>query len=222
VLGIDLSVAIQHAPWIPERRVNVAVMLGEVPGAEVIRDFGDGFWPTRRRAWYSPGGTHRLVMDDDLQLSRNFLSGLREIISLRPRDIISLFTVRRGALDAPAQGSHWCVSWDGLCGAAIVMPTDLVWDFLRWEEKHVSPNYLHDDTRIVQWALHANDPPLRTYTPVPCLVQHLDIPSLIDSAAGIPRAPAFCEDAAKVDWSQGLSNPRPIGASVSRNAARVR
>jgi hypothetical protein len=223
-----LTAAVALAPWARDRVANVAAY--DIPDLILVTDNkADGCWPTVRRAWQAgidAGGTHHLVLTDDLTLADEFWQGLHNAVAARPADFLSLLTVRRGARDAVARGKHWCVSWGGLTGAANVLPSGLVADFLAWEQANIDPACPHDDVRLSAWCLQ-NQPRRRVYTPVPCLVDHGRFLSVIpDSPAfGTHHSPAaaFCTgDASLIDFTLGLDDPEPIGASVDRLDVRIR
>ena len=211
-----ITAAVALAPWDVLRSRNVETY--QIPDLEVVADDDrEGCWATCKRAWESAGqGTHHLVLTDDLTLSIGFWDALQKVVALFPHSPISLMTVKKGAVKAVEAGSHWCVSW-GVLGAANVLPVSLVSSFLEWERDNVEEWCPHDDARLTAWAT-AND--IGVLTPVPCLVNHGEFPSVVK---GIPEfgqkhspASVFAPDARGIDWSQGADDPVFIGISVER------
>lgn len=131
-------------------------------------------------------------------------------IATFPESPLSLFTVMKGAAAAPG---HWCVSW-GFTGAANVLPVHMIEPFLRWEQENVRSGCPHDDIRLTAWATDQKIPVL---TPVPCLVNHGTLPSVVDDTFGRCHSVSsvFVHDVTEVDWSKGAENPYFIGISVS-------
>src|SRR5262245_28124272 len=100
---IDISIAIQHTPNRPDRRQWAQAMIeqlrNEDPGVrlEVIEDTElEGCWPTYRRALEAAGdASHHLVLQDDLRLCKDFIQSVKEVIRVRPANLLALYTNAR-------------------------------------------------------------------------------------------------------------------------------
>lgn len=207
-----LTADVVLAPWDERRITNIEKY--DIADLHVVPDMERaGCWPTVRRAWVnglSTGGTHHLVLTDDLTLPRGFWLAVNKAITLFPESPLSLFTVMKGA--AASQG-HWCVSW-GFTGAANILPTHMIGPFLQWEERNVRSGCPHDDIRLTAWAMEQRIPVL---TPVPCVVNHGTFPSLVPDTEGREHSVAsvFQDDVTTVDWNKGADDPYFIGISVA-------
>ena len=115
----DLSIAIQHTPYRPERRKWAQEMIehlrsenrSENPSIPlaVVRDTRrEGCWPTYRRTLEAAGqASHHLVLQDDLRLCRDFIRSVKEVIRARPENVIALYTNTRAVLTARDRGESW-------------------------------------------------------------------------------------------------------------------
>lgn len=132
---VRLSIAIQHTP----RRDTDPVFLelrDALPDAQVIVDpepTGDysATWRTYseclRRTPHP--ATHRLVLQDDVQLCRNFLAGVEAAIRSRPDSLLSLFISMRPQQSAMAHlhALERCDAWSYLDSREWVPTQALVW-----------------------------------------------------------------------------------------------
>src|SRR5580765_4948671 len=97
---IDLSIAIQHTPSRADRRRWAQTMIDQLRSEDpdiplaIIEDTRlDGCWPTYRRALEAAGSaSHHLVLQDDLGLCRDFVRSVKELIRIRPTNLIALYT----------------------------------------------------------------------------------------------------------------------------------
>lgn len=210
-----LTADVVLAPWDERRITNIETY--DIPGLGVVPDVArQGCWPTVRRAWLNgltQESTHHLVLTDDLTLPKGFWLAANKAITLFPESPISLFTVMKGAR---AARGHWCVSW-GFTGAANILPTHMIGPFLQWEERNVRSGCPHDDIRLTAWATDQRIPVL---TPVPCLVNHGTLPSVVKDTVGKlhSEASVYQDDVTGVDWNEGADEPYFIGVSVASPA----
>ena len=194
------------------RKDMVDAMKVQLPMAEVVMDTDQsGTWPTAKRAWLKgEGATHNLVVQEDIGLCKDFLAGVESAHQANPFEIISFFSMSSVIKKAHEKGKSWAkfrsLSW----AQAILMPMDLVFKFMDWEEDNVRPSFNGDDARISLYALHHD---LDVWHTVPSLVEHLGwdegIAGNPAKLGGRPRvASMFCEgSAAEIDWGRGLADP---------------
>lgn len=208
-----LSVAIPHAPWVPERVQWMAELVGQLPDAVVVADVQrEGLWATARRAWHAATGTHHLILQDDAHLCDGFVELAHAAIVANPGAAISFFNmpqfVDRQRRDSwiPCEGYAPCV--------ALAMPTSWIDDFLSWSASHVKESFEHDDIRMAMWLGERERPCWMT---MPSLVEHLGD----ERADGSPcvadrRATRFEQDPNNIDWSRGLDGATHVHRSHKR------
>ena len=191
---MTVSMSIMHASFDPERRAMLHALLRSLGDSEsylakslvsydVIADSRRaGPWPTAKRAWQSgvtSGATHHLVLQDDTIAVPGLLASLPAIVNAVPDQIISLWcnrpTVMRGAAMA---GSCW-IRGTSARGPALLMPTDVVDEFLRWQSRAIRAG-APDDVRV---SLYAHAHKRHIWSTVPSLVEHIGK----ESTLGHPR-----------------------------------
>ena len=207
---VTISVAIMVAPT-PERRAMARELRPRLHGAQsvqVVEAFElDGRpWPTAKRAWMvglRSGATHHLVLQEDITVCREFMAGLRQMVGLLPDQVLTPYHANRSIIDR-APGA-WVRYGDGSSGQAILMPVDLVREFLLWEQANVLPAFKHDDGRVAMW-LQATQ--RVSWAPIPSLVQHR-APSgstlgQNDHRRVARRYIGDLTSALAIDWTRGL------------------
>lgn len=175
-------------------------------------------WRTYRHALEATpvGATHRLVIQDDVQVCRAFVAAARRAISARPEHLISFYVggypqeSARALFAACDRGEHWVqlpLRW--ICPAlALVWPVEFIEPFLAYVDRQNWPErFRADDEIIARWLRIEHRPVLAT---VPSLVEHPDdVPSLIGrrASSGVDTnriAACFIADdydALEIDWS---------------------
>ena len=194
------------------RKDMVDAMKAQLPMAEVVMDTDQsGPWPTAKRAWLKgEGATHNLVVQEDIGLCKDFLAGVESALRANPFEIISFFSMSSAIKKAHKETKSWVTMKSLSWAQAVVMPMDVVREFLRWEDRNIDPQYKHDDARISLFALHSNK---KVWYSSPCLVEHLGWdkgisgnPSKVGGRARV--ASLYCEgSAASIDWGRGLDDP---------------
>lgn len=135
-------------------------------------------WRGVRDAWglrIPEGVTHRLVLQDDVRLCRDFGARLNAAVLERPWEAISLYANRR-ALRAAWERSRPRPTWadlrDWRNSQGVLLPVEQVprflayADALRSEDPEVGP---YDDTRLMAWLRSESR---AMCCRVPCLLQH--------------------------------------------------
>lgn len=212
---IDLSIAIQHTPNRADRREWAQAMVGQLRSEDpnipiaVIEDTQlEGCWPTYRRALGAAGdASHHLVLQDDLGLCRDFIRSVKEVIRVRPKNLIALYTNASAVSIARDRGESW-IEKSGVSGPAVIWPRDLIGEFLQWQDSHIACNFEFDTVRVSMWLIKTSK---RAFATVPSLTQHLGCES---SALGLNSPSKVAtwyigEDrsALGIDWSLGVSSP---------------
>lgn len=161
--------------------------------------------------------THRVVVQDDATVSRNFRAALDAAVSARPDSVLALFhggspreNLSRLSL-AKARGHVWARlnSRRWVPVVALVWPARLVCEVVCWVAEQNYPDAFRADDEIVGRALRALGEPVLAC--VPSLVQHDDVnPSLVSQRARAGRDPARVaafwigdDDPMLLDWGSG-------------------
>lgn len=191
-----LSVVIQHHPARKNLLEPLLQSMGDlVKNAQIVEDSNwdspkwDS-WHTYRACLEAAPSTasHVLVLQDDVELCRDFADGVRAVIAARPERIICLY-VGGGIIGAPLlrageRCSHWTVLpqhlW--LPAVATIYPRFILEELLTWTltDKYALRARVDDAVlgRFLRTSGH------RAWATVPCLVQHPDkVPSLIRRTA---------------------------------------
>lgn len=165
----------------PSRKEYVSFLLSKLNMSEdiVIYDDrpngGDAIY-TSEKAWRSPvtdqNVTHRVVLQDDVLLSDNFLEKLNDIVNTVPDKPISLFNLFIDELPEYRYKSCCYFITHEICGPAILMPIEQIqpcWDWIN-SQKGTS-NYCKDDDIMITKYFEAQQ--ITAYTTIPSLVQHI-------------------------------------------------
>jgi hypothetical protein len=219
---VRLSFAITHMNTRPDRRRMVADMLHKMGGPSVIdreaarwqitRDTGKGLWANHWRSWASgmlaTNATHHMVMEDDLILCNDFLAGVKEALSWAPHGPVSLYANRAIMAECRARGSSWAEIVDGCWGQALIMPTDQVVEFIRWDREFLKASAYAYDSRLAIWSMYTNK---SVWCTAPSLVEHAGAGSSTLGYSNSRRtARWFIGESASalgIDWSKDAERP---------------
>lgn len=212
---LDFTVAIQHTPDRADRRkwVKSVVKRMRAERADIAIDVvedkkREGCWPTYLRCLKAvSSASHHLVLQDDVTVCKDFLACVGEIIHVRPRSLISLYTSSRQVYAARRRGDSW-IQDSSVAGLALIWPRELIGEFIRWQEDHIAQAFPGDDLRVSMWLIKTSKPIFAT---VPSLAQHLGSEaSVLGLNARSKVAACYIGDkrsAIGIDWSQGLRFP---------------
>jgi hypothetical protein len=210
-----LSIAIQHTPNRVDRRQWVQAMLRQlwsenrdVPISLIEDSQLEGCWPTYRRALEAAGkAPHHLVLQDDLELCKHFIRTVEAVIRARPRNVISLYSNAQSVLTARERGESW-IEKAGVCGPSMIWPTELISEFLDWQDRHIDPDFEFDTVRVSMWLIKTSK---RSFATVPSLTQHLGYASSTLGLNSPTKIAAWYvgeqDSALGIDWSLGLASP---------------
>lgn len=202
--GYSFDVLVQHHP---RRAELIAPLLAAVPVASVVADPDpDAYrspWRTYRECLSRPmTATHRVVLQDDVTVCRNFLPALDLVIAARPDNPIVLFVgghplpmVERmqNACAADRTFADWPTdSW--VAAVAVIWPVRTVAPVVEWVDAQRWPVEFSADDEILGRATRALGIPV--VATVPSLVQH---PDMVESVTGRRRA-AYGENLDRVAW----------------------
>lgn len=151
-------------------------------------------WANAKRAWRAGrrmGGTHHLVLENDVDVCRDFLAAAREGVARWPEDMVRWYSgnlnpeERRPFERAREADERWydCSHWGS--AQAVAMPVAWIERFVHWGESFPEHGGL-PDSRLREWLRARVRRPVRSS--VPCLVEHGSHPSLFNPAAPTHRA----------------------------------
>lgn len=154
-----------------------------------------------------PSITHRLVLQDDVELCPDFYGYLNKIINARPDDIIMLT-----ALDFRTQNDYadnlkspYVEVGIYVSGDAVIVPLKYVEDMFKWFEQNFSQIAIgnpHEDAAFLFYARAHN---INCITTVPSIVQHLGDQSSLCNYQHIMRTYYF-SDWEKANWEDNTLN----------------
>lgn len=170
----------------PSRRDNVMKILSQLSLSEDIvvwddRNHGGDAMYTAQKAWTLPipdGCTHRLVLQDDIEICDGFLDIVNVVAKKHSSQVISFFHCEE------YDEKNRYVNTGRLWGCAVMIPTHLIkdcWEYIKHipEEPWCTKPELvmpHDTDCIMLWTVKDNIPIINT---VPSLVQHIGDDSLV-------------------------------------------
>lgn len=172
----------------PSRKDNVLKLLDKLGFDESIvvyddRENGGDSIYTSEKAWRQPiidnKITHRIVLQDDIDVCDNFLQTMSKIINDMPDICVSLYNgipidVRISKIDP-------YVKVNELCGVGIILPVKYIDDCWNWINSQSEENYCKcDDIMIHKYCKSQN---IDVYTTIPLTVQHIgdtEYKSLLD------------------------------------------
>lgn len=134
--------------------------------------------------------SHLLVIQDDAYPCVDFDSRMRQAVSERPDDVLSLFVgglpsrTKRDFLLALKAGERWSPIYFREIHhvVALVWPVRLAREFVEWfpSARVPGPKIPRSDDAVVGYWARTRRPKLQVWAHVPCLVQHLDdLPSVV-------------------------------------------
>lgn len=196
-----------HIYGVESRLDNMLENVAKLPGAHIHIDdrYGQdhGCYPslyTCRKAFLAPqeeGETHRLVLQDDVELCDGFLEILHRMVKAHPDEILGLFpycypkrTERLDNLDTPYIRSQF------ISGQAIVVPMWFIPKWDAWVRSAHPRGDIPDDTSI-RMAAQAYD--VRWLTTIPATVQHIGDDSILNQSMEIRRTEYYCKNP-QADW----------------------
>jgi hypothetical protein len=163
---------------VPQRMGFIRDMLKQLESDQSIVAFDDrpkggcGMY-TARKCWLAPvpeGVTHRLVLQDDLDLCDGFKEIVEQIVGTWPKAFITLFSALVRFEHKKIQSPYVLVPGSSCYGPAIVLPVEQVSECFAWIDKHLGLEYPHDDRAISEFAIMHRIPIITT---IPSTVQHL-------------------------------------------------
>ena len=190
----------------PKRETNVKYILNKLKMSDDIvvwddRPNGGDAMYTARKAWLSPidkDTTHRLVLQDDIDICENFIENVEEIAKRNPDNIVSLINFLNPTNYPNKRGTpYYQVSV--VPGCAIMMPSYMITNCMDWCDNYEDKSLaIHDDLMISKFA---NTNGVKLVTILPCIVQHCGAESLLSIKYSWDRICKNYDPNPNVDWS---------------------
>lgn len=222
---MKITVGIACVPKRFEMAQQVKESLHEWLPLESVTVFVDkdlrGSWHGHKGAWLAchADSDFHLSLEDDVKVCKNFIPALEKVLTAVPDQVISLYATRTNYKKsewAMKRNYSWYCDAYGASGQAVVMPTRLIIEFLKWELK-CPPAMPYEDSRLWGWMYETGR---YTWNTVPQFIEHL---APTDSSLGgffnneAKVAGCFADnigiDPLTVDWNLGVeelrSDPRP-------------
>jgi hypothetical protein len=195
----------------PARRQQAEQLQRRYPGLDIEIVFdpepkrGGTTLPTARLAWQriKDGATHQLVLQDDVQLCRNFCEVLEQALSVAPAGAISLHvswekSTAQSARIAALIGASWVPIVDPLTPTqALLLPVAAARQFASFAARYSDDT---PDNRVMAKFLSTLG--IESYAAVPNLAQHRPVQSLLlnDLLYGVRDAAVFPESGELGQW----------------------
>lgn len=173
----------------PARADLVDGLLNRLGDVAVVWDDGGGSWDTGRRAWleHDPDANWHLVLEDDAVVCRDLLPGVEKALELLPEcSVASLYLGNQGRGDLaraiPYHGDAWIRGPHLIWGVAIAVPTASIADMVARCDRSSLEDKVYDARLGRYYQYYRNHWP--AYFCWPSLVDHRDVPSLLDGNPG--------------------------------------
>lgn len=165
---------------------------------------GGGYaFPMLKKAWLDPYAeeeTHRVVLNDDLELCDDFINICNQIAKAQPNSIVSFFSTyfNSSYCDQEIQKLQTpYVRHDvGIFGCAIMMPKNVAIECMEFTSMNY-PDIKFESRAFTEFARERGIPIITT---LPGLVQHIGDESLVDQSLPIRRTTRF-KKYPEADWN---------------------
>lgn len=178
----------------------------QLPAGDIIYDErpGGGYaFPILKKAWLDPYAeeeTHRVVLNDDLELCDDFINICNQIAKAQPNSIVSFFSTyfNSSYCDQEIQKLQTpYVRHDvGIFGCAIMMPKNVAIECMEFTSMNY-PDIKFESRAFTEFARERGIPIITT---LPGLVQHIGDESLVDQSLPIRRTTRF-KKYPEADWN---------------------
>lgn len=137
------------------------------------RPSGGGTLYTCRKCWNAPvkeGITHRVVLQDDLELCNDFIDIMNVIVNVNPEFIFTLFCPRVRFEHARNDSPYVIIKGWNTWGQGIMMPVSYVKPMFGFADRELGDDFPFDDGIYSWWA---KEEKIWIATTIPSTVQHL-------------------------------------------------
>lgn len=142
---------------------------------------GGDAWYNAKNIWQmesAVGCTHKLVLQDDIDLVYNFLDYVDKCIEFQPKAVLAFYVGKKAEVCIKDNSETPFVRIRGckVSGQAILMPVEYIKKMIYDTDRIFGLDYKHDDSRVGWWcAMNA----ISVFTINPCIVQHRAITTTI-------------------------------------------
>lgn len=163
---------------------------------------GDAMY-TARNAWLAPipgNCTHRLVLQDDVDVCNDFISHATAIANRHKTHVVSLINFDNPSNYPNHRGTPYYRIKGNMSGCAIMMPVNMIRPCMDWidnqDDEILKP---HDDLMISKYCRDHN---ILMVATIPCIVQHLGgDSSLLDAIYNWDRKSKYYSENPEANWS---------------------
>src|SRR6185436_3940487 len=100
--------------------------------------------------------SHHMVIQDDVIVSPDFLAAAKVAADLFPSHPVSFFDLSKAPKQALEKDKHWVIRRTLSTGLAVMMPSAMALDVVRWVDGRFRPEIQHDDARLSWYFLAHN------------------------------------------------------------------
>lgn len=189
----------------PKRAANVSKILKSLNLADnaVVWDDrpggGDAMY-TARKTWLHSlpmDATHRMVLQDDVEVCENFVSIINSIAETHPCRAFTGINFLCPSNYPNYNNTPYYRVYD-MPGCAIMLPEEFIKPCMQWcAESTDAVLKPHDDLMISKYCREHN---IMMITSFPCIVQHPDNDTLFKIKYNWKRTSRFYDKGAKADW----------------------
>lgn len=170
---------------------------------------GDALYTSKKALLAKPRFeiSHRIVLQDDIEVCNNFKQIAAKIIKAHPDKIIALFPwdfyLKMVINKNPTlvNQTPYIANSKHVTGCGFILPYKYISQYIRWAEKHCHDAHFYEDHAWFDWAKENNVTILNT---IPALIQHLGDDSLIFKDKTLIRRTNFYEENPQANWNSPL------------------
>lgn len=143
------------------------------------RPFGGDAMYTARKAWLSESDeifTHRLVLQDDVEVCENFLSIINTIVRTHPNSVISLINFM-SPVNYPNRKNTPYYKVDLISGCGIIMPRYVIKPCMQWCKESTNESLKPHDSLMI--SKYCREHGVSMITTIPSIIQHYDNDTLL-------------------------------------------
>ena len=137
------------------------------------RPSGGGPLYTCKKCWFAPvpnGITHRVVLQDDLELCNDFISIMNKIVNVHPEFIFSLYCSRMRHEYALPDSPYIIIKGRNAWGQGMMMPVSYIRPMFDFADSELGSDFPYDDGIYAWWAEKEK---IEIATTIPSTIQHL-------------------------------------------------
>lgn len=170
---------------------------------------GDAFYTSKKALLAEPTFdiTHRIVLQDDIEVCNNFKQIVMDIISTHPDKIIALFPwdfyvkIVTDKNQELAKRTPYIANNKHVTGCGFILPYKYIQPYLSFAEQRKNNRNFYEDNAWFDWAMENNITILNT---IPALIQHLGDDSLVFKDKTSIRRTKFYEENPQANWCSKL------------------